>query len=57
MCNGIMNCDDCIDEVYETCMQFDCGEGKRLSYVGFINKQSIILTQFLEPLLNKLASL
>ena len=26
MCNGVVNCDDCVDEVYENCMQFECAE-------------------------------
>ena len=30
MCNGVMNCDDCVDEVYENCMQFECAESKTL---------------------------
>ena len=24
LCNGVMNCDNCADEVYETCMAYDC---------------------------------
>ena len=28
LCNGVRNCDDCADEVYETCMAYDCSYSK-----------------------------
>ena len=27
MCNGIQNCPDCSDEIYENCMQAHCKSG------------------------------
>ena len=24
LCNGVKNCDDCADEVYENCIAYDC---------------------------------
>ena len=24
LCNGVMNCDNCADEVCEHCMEYDC---------------------------------
>ena len=30
MCNGVSNCEHCVDEIYSNCMQFDCGEGTYL---------------------------
>ena len=29
MCNGVVNCDDCVDEVSSNCMRFECPEGTR----------------------------
>ena len=26
MCNGLMHCEDCADEVYEDCMEKQCSE-------------------------------
>ena len=28
LCNGVQNCDDCQDEVFENCMQVECNDGK-----------------------------
>ena len=30
MCNGLMHCDDCADEVYEDCVAQQCSEGANL---------------------------
>ena len=29
LCNGVMNCDNCADEVYEHCMAYDCSASKK----------------------------
>ena len=29
LCNGVKNCDDCSDEVYEHCMAYECSASKR----------------------------
>ena len=32
LCNGIANCDDCADEVYETCMTYDCSKSESCNW-------------------------
>ena len=38
LCNGIMNCDDCADEIAETCMTFDCSGGTKPNTIMMIDK-------------------
>ena len=30
MCNGLMHCEDCADEVYEDCLEQQCSDGNTL---------------------------
>ena len=32
MCNGILNCDGCVDEIFESCMQVECRDGTSTAF-------------------------
>ena len=43
MCNGVQNCPNCSDEIYENCMQAHCSDGK----TSFLFSLSFLSLRFL----------
>ena len=45
MCNGVVNCDDCIDENLDSCLQIECAGGKfYLNFCSYIFDSPLLYT-------------